>query len=317
MSRLAVQKELEAGQLHALTVQGIPLTRSLRCVADPGRYQSRAVRAFIDLMFQPPPCSHAAMPIPLQEEVRTLLFVCCACCPPASLAWQVHCHHVPGESRCRPACCGLLAEQALHSMHDRRLHGTRLHLQVKGSCYCLRSKTHLRCTACYLQACMQDADAAVCITVLHQGTSASCCLCMHAVTHKFSRRRPSTYTADVPQQTLQSTCPCHRAYAVDISNKLSAHGARFVLLQVVGCCSGSKIHTVEKYPGLAGRGPLPSDLSLQKWGMPSRSHHVNGMPQQLHISSCMPIAHPTSATGSRTAGPHVTQVYCVPGQHCV
>ena len=36
-------------------------------------------------------------------------------------------------------------------------------------------------------------------------------------------------------------------------------------VQEVGCCSGSKVHTVEQYPALEGRGPFPSDLSRQKW----------------------------------------------------
>lgn len=69
VSRLAVEKEVAAGELHALTVQGIPLTRSLRCVANPARYQSRAVRAFIDLMFDPSACSPADVPTPLKEQV--------------------------------------------------------------------------------------------------------------------------------------------------------------------------------------------------------------------------------------------------------
>lgn len=72
VSKLAVEKEVAAGQLHALTVQGIPLTRSLRCVANPARYQSRAVRAFIDLMFDPSAYSPADLPNPLEEEVRSL-----------------------------------------------------------------------------------------------------------------------------------------------------------------------------------------------------------------------------------------------------
>ena len=73
VSKLAVQKELAAGQLHALTVKGIPLRRSLRCVADPARYQSRAVRAFIDLMFDPSADTTAEVPTPLEEEVCILL----------------------------------------------------------------------------------------------------------------------------------------------------------------------------------------------------------------------------------------------------
>lgn len=69
VSRLAVAKEVAAGQLHALTVKDIPLTRSLRCVANPARYQSRAVRAFIDLMFDPSTYLPADAPTPLEEEV--------------------------------------------------------------------------------------------------------------------------------------------------------------------------------------------------------------------------------------------------------
>ena len=69
VSKLAVERETAAGQLHALTVQGIPLTRSLRCVANPARYQSRAVRAFIDIMFDPSAYSPADLPTPLEAEV--------------------------------------------------------------------------------------------------------------------------------------------------------------------------------------------------------------------------------------------------------
>lgn len=68
MSKLAVKQELGSGQLHALTIKDIPLTRSLRCVADPVRYQSRAVRAFIDQMFGPT-ASPEKLPVPLQEQV--------------------------------------------------------------------------------------------------------------------------------------------------------------------------------------------------------------------------------------------------------
>lgn len=72
VSKLAVERETAAGQLHALTVQGIPLTRSLRCVANPARYQSRAVRAFIDIMFDPSAYSPADLPTPLEAEVCAL-----------------------------------------------------------------------------------------------------------------------------------------------------------------------------------------------------------------------------------------------------
>ena len=83
VSKLAVEREMAAGQLHALTVQGIPLTRSLRCVANPARYQSRAVRAFIDLMFDPSAYTRADLPTPLEEEV----------CPLSPLPCQLHCTH--------------------------------------------------------------------------------------------------------------------------------------------------------------------------------------------------------------------------------
>lgn len=76
VSKLAVEKELKAGELHALTVKGVPLTRSLRCVADPARYQSRAVRAFIDLMFDPSAYHPEQAPTPLEEEVRISLLLC-------------------------------------------------------------------------------------------------------------------------------------------------------------------------------------------------------------------------------------------------
>ncbi len=68
VSKLAIEREVQAGQLHALNVEGIPLTRSLRCVADPARYQSRAVRAFIDLMFDPAAYHPQEPPTPLEEE---------------------------------------------------------------------------------------------------------------------------------------------------------------------------------------------------------------------------------------------------------
>ncbi|DBB03856.1 TPA: hypothetical protein ACH3X1_012948 [Trebouxia sp. C0004] len=117
VSKLAIEQEVKAGQLHAMEVEGIPLTRSLRCVADPARYQSRAVQAFIDIMFDPSAYLPEQAPTPLEAEE-------------------------------------------------------------------------------------------------------------------------------------------------------------------VGCCSGKKVHTVERYPGLGARGPLPSDLSHQKWGMQPRGqsdsgHHTN------------------------------------------
>ena len=68
VSKLAVQQEVETGQLHALTVKGIPLTRSLRCVADPVRYQSRAVRALVNQMFGQIAESPEKLPAPLQQQ---------------------------------------------------------------------------------------------------------------------------------------------------------------------------------------------------------------------------------------------------------
>ena len=68
VSKLAVQQEVETGQLHALTVKGIPLTRSLRCVADPVRYQSRAVRALVNQMFGQIAESPKELPAPLQQQ---------------------------------------------------------------------------------------------------------------------------------------------------------------------------------------------------------------------------------------------------------
>ena len=86
VSKLAVEREMAGGQLHALTVQGIPLTRSLRCVANPARYQSRAVRAFIDLMFDPSAYTPADLPTPLEEQV----------CPlsPLPIPLHTYCHSV-------------------------------------------------------------------------------------------------------------------------------------------------------------------------------------------------------------------------------
>lgn len=68
VSKLAVQQEVETGQLHALTVKGIPLTRSLCCVADPVRYQSRAVRALVNQMFGQVAESPKELPAPLQQQ---------------------------------------------------------------------------------------------------------------------------------------------------------------------------------------------------------------------------------------------------------
>ncbi len=72
VSKLAIEREVKAGQLHALEVEGIPFTRSLRCVADPARYQSRAVRAFIDIMFDPTAYLPEQAPTPLEAEVSSL-----------------------------------------------------------------------------------------------------------------------------------------------------------------------------------------------------------------------------------------------------
>lgn len=47
-------------------------------------------------------------------------------------------------------------------------------------------------------------------------------------------------------------------------------------VQEIGCCSGAKVHTTERYKGLAGRGPRPSDLSDQKWGAPRKGNNGNG-----------------------------------------
>ena len=68
VSKLAVEKEIQTGQLHALRVKDIPLKRSLRCVADPVRYQSRAVRALVDQMFGKTAVSPKQLPAPLQEQ---------------------------------------------------------------------------------------------------------------------------------------------------------------------------------------------------------------------------------------------------------
>ena len=72
VSRLAIEQEVKAGQLHAMKVEGIPLTRRLRCVADPARYQSRAVRAFIDIMFDLSAYPPEQAPTPLEAEVSSL-----------------------------------------------------------------------------------------------------------------------------------------------------------------------------------------------------------------------------------------------------
>lgn len=75
VSKLAVQKEIDTGQLHALTVKGIPLMRSLRCVVDPVRYQSRAVRAFVDQMFGQTAKSPKEVPAQLQEKASMSMIV--------------------------------------------------------------------------------------------------------------------------------------------------------------------------------------------------------------------------------------------------
>ena len=77
VSKLAIDREVKAGQLHALHVEGIPLTRSLQCVVDPARYQSHAVRAFIDLMFDPSAYHPAEPPSPLEAEVPSCLLLFC------------------------------------------------------------------------------------------------------------------------------------------------------------------------------------------------------------------------------------------------
>lgn len=55
-------------------------------------------------------------------------------------------------------------------------------------------------------------------------------------------------------------------------------------VQEIGCCSGAKVHTTERYKGLAGRGPRPSDLSEQKWGAPRKGSNGNG---ELEVQSCI------------------------------
>ena len=72
VSKLAVERELKTGQLHAMDVEGIPLKRILRCVADPARYQSRAVRAFVDLMFASSTYQPEEAPKPLEAAVSQL-----------------------------------------------------------------------------------------------------------------------------------------------------------------------------------------------------------------------------------------------------
>lgn len=47
-------------------------------------------------------------------------------------------------------------------------------------------------------------------------------------------------------------------------------------MQEIGCCSGAKVRTTERYKGLAGRGPLPSDLSGQMWGAPRKGNNGSG-----------------------------------------
>lgn len=72
VSKLAIEREVKAGRLHAMKVEGISLTRSLRCVADPARYQSRAVRAFINILFDPSAYLPEQAPTPLEAEVSFL-----------------------------------------------------------------------------------------------------------------------------------------------------------------------------------------------------------------------------------------------------
>ena len=88
VSKLAIQQEVEAGQLHALNVEGIPLHRSLKCVADPARYQSRAVRAFMKLMFNPAAYYPQVAPTPLEEEVCSTLSLPCF----VAYSWQAAVH---------------------------------------------------------------------------------------------------------------------------------------------------------------------------------------------------------------------------------
>lgn len=73
-------------------------------------------------------------------------------------------------------------------------------------------------------------------------------------------------------------------------------------MQEVGCCSGKKVHSVERYPGLGGRGPLPSDMSHQKWGMQPRGQNGNGEP----VHHDYPIVPPL--TWSRTGPLHPIRI---------
>lgn len=99
VSKLAVQKEIDTGQLHALTVKDIPLMRSLRCVVDPVRYQSRAVRAFVDQMFGQIAESPKELPVQLQEKVSTYNFVV--------QAQSVSCHVDQSSFSVDLGCCCL------------------------------------------------------------------------------------------------------------------------------------------------------------------------------------------------------------------
>ena len=70
------QKEVAAGQLHALTVQGIPLTRSLRCVANPARYQSRLSGLSLTSCLTPLPVALQMCPLPSKNRFGTSVPCC-------------------------------------------------------------------------------------------------------------------------------------------------------------------------------------------------------------------------------------------------
>ncbi len=52
---------------------------------------------------------------------------------------------------------------------------------------------------------------------------------------------------------------------------------------------------MERYPGLGGRGPLPSDLSHQKWGMQPRGQNENGKTLHTEKLSRLTVAHTGSS----------------------
>ena len=81
---------------------------------------------------------------------------------------------------------------------------------------------------------------------------------------------------------------------------LLIHLAKHVHVQEIGCCSGAKVHTTERYKGLAGRGPRPSDLSDQKWGAPRKGNSGNGeLKAELHSICCQLYILGCSAVGSK------------------